>query len=382
MACPAEPGTGADANSVRCAPAIGAAHRQRSASFIWQTKGGDAGNTKEKTIRFSAVGCIVTFTLSMLVAPLTAEAQQVTKVPQVGRLLSVGSPTAGPDPSFEAFRQGLRELGYVEGQNVVIADRYAEGSQERLRDLAAELARLPVDVMVAEGAAAIRAAQHATSTIPIVMAATADPVGQGFVASLAHPGGNITGLSSLSAELPGKRLELLKETVPQSTRIAVLINATHPYYASVMDNLTGAARALGVHLHIVEVRSMDELDTAFAAMTRAGADAALVIEEALLLNSERGQVVADLATQSRLPLMYSWREWVVAGCLMSYGPSRPEVLRRAATYVDKLLKGAKPADLPVEQSTKFELVINLKTAKALGITIPPTLLFQADEVIR
>ena len=189
-------------------------------------------------------------------------------------------------------------------------------------------------------------------------------------------------MSSLSAELPGKRLELLKETVPQSTRIAVLINAAHPYYASVMDNLTGAARALGLHLHVVEVRRVDELDTAFAAMTRAGADAVLVIEEALLLNSERGQVVADLATQSRLPMMYSWREWVVPGCLMSYGPSRPEVLRRAATYVDKILKGAKPADLPVEQATKFELVINLKTAKALGITMPPSLLFLADEVIQ
>ena len=189
-------------------------------------------------------------------------------------------------------------------------------------------------------------------------------------------------MSSLSAELPGKRLELLKETVPQSTHIAVLINATHPYYTSVMSNLTGAARALGLHLHVVEVRSMDELDTAFAAMTQAGADAVLVIEEALLLNSERGGVVADLATQSRLPVMYSWREWVVAGCLMSYGPSRPDVLRRAATYVDKLLKGAQPADLPVEQSTKFELVINLKTAKALGITMPPSLLLLADEVIQ
>jgi putative ABC transport system substrate-binding protein len=338
--------------------------------------------SKEITMRFSTVGLVATLALVLLLVPLASDAQQATKVPQVGRLLSVGSPTAGPDPSFEAFRQGLRELGYVEGQNVVIADRYAEGSQERLRDLAAELARLPVDVIVAEGAAAIRAAQHATRTIPIVMAATADPVGQGFVASLAHPGGNITGLSSLSAELPGKRLELLKETVPQSTHIAVLINATHPYYTSVMSNLTGAARALGLHLHVVEVRSMDELDTAFAAMTQAGADAVLVIEEALLLNSERGGVVADLATQSRLPVMYSWREWVVAGCLMSYGPSRPDVLRRAATYVDKLLKGAQPADLPVEQSTKFELVINLKTAKALGITMPPSLLLLADEVIQ
>ena len=216
-------------------------------------------------MRFSTVGLVATLALVLLLVPLASDAQQATKVPQVGRLLSVGSPTAGPDPSFEAFRQGLRELGYVEGQNVVIADRYAEGSQERLRDLAAELARLPVDVMVAEGAAAIRAAQHATRTIPIVMAATADPVGQGFVASLAHPGGNITGLSSLSAELPGKRLELLKETVPQSTRIAVLTNPAYPAYESNMHNLTEAARALGLHLDVMEVRRADELASAFAA---------------------------------------------------------------------------------------------------------------------
>jgi putative ABC transport system substrate-binding protein len=328
------------------------------------------------------IGFLVTLALALLVAPLAGDAQQATTVHRVGRLLAAGSPAAGPDPSFEAFRQGLRELGYVEGQNVVIEDRYAEGSQARLRDLATELTRLPVDVMVAEGAAAIRAAQHATRTIPIVMAATADPVGQGFVASLAHPGENITGLSFLSAELPGKRLELLKETVPQSTRIAVLISAAHPYYESTMRNLTGAAQVLGLHLHAVEVRSMDELDTAFAAMIRAGADAVIVIEDALLLNSLRGGVVADLAAKSRLPMMYSWREWVEAGCLMSYGPSRPEALRRAATYVDKILKGTKPADLPVEQATTFEFVINLKTAQALGLTIPPSLLLQATEVIR
>jgi putative ABC transport system substrate-binding protein len=330
-----------------------------------------------RTIRF-----FVTLAFTLLVAPLAADAQQATTVHRVGRLLAAGSPAAGPDPSFEAFRQGLRALGYVEGQNVVIEDRYAEGSPERLRDLATELVRLPVDVIVAEGAAAIRAAQHATRTIPIVMAVTADPVGQGFVASLAHPGGNITGLSFLSAELPGKRLELLKETVPQSTHIAVLISAAHPYYESTMRDRTGAAQVLGLHLHAVEVRSMDELDTAFAAMIRAGADAVIVIEEALLLNSLRGGVVADLAAKSRLPVMYSWREWVEAGCLMSYGPSRPEALRRAATYVDKILKGTKPADLPVEQATTFEFVINLKTAQALGLTIPPSLLLQVTDVIR
>jgi putative ABC transport system substrate-binding protein len=278
--------------------------------------------------------------------------------------------------------QGLRERGYIEGQNLVLEDRYAEGSQERLRDLAAELVRLQVDVIVAEGGAAIRAAQHATHTIPIVMAAPGDPVGQGFVASLAHPGGNITGLSFLAADLPGKRLELLKETVPQSTHIAVLVNQAHPAYESTMHNLSEAARALGLQLHVVEVRRVDELDTAFAAMTRAGADAVLVIEDALLLNTLRGQVVADLAAKSRLPVLYAWREWVVAGCLMSYGPSRPWMYRQAAIYVDKILKGAKPAELPVEQATTFELVLNLKTAKALEITVPPSLLLLADEVIR
>ena len=333
-------------------------------------------------MRLYTIRLIATLALFILLAPLAIEAPQATTVHRVGRLLGVGSPHSGPDPPFEAFRQGLRERGYIEGQNLLIEDRYAEGSQERLRDLAAELARLPVDVIVAEGAAAIRAAQHATRTIPIVMAATSDPVGEGFVASLAHPGGNITGLSFLGAELPGKRLELLKETVPQSTRIAVLANPAFPAYASRMHNLTGAARALGLHLHVVEVHRADELDTAFAALTQAGADAVMVIPDAVLLNSERGQVVADLAATHRLPVMYGWREWVVAGCLMSYGPSRPEVLRRAATYVDKLLKGAKPADLPIEQSTKFELVINLKTAKALGITIPPSLLLLADEVLQ
>jgi putative ABC transport system substrate-binding protein len=228
-----------------------------------------------------------------------------------------------------------------------------------------------VDVLVAEGAAATRAAQHATRTIPIVMAATADPVGQGFIASLAHPGGNITGLSWLGAELPGKRLELLKETVPQSTRIAVLINPAYPAYASAIHTLTVAAQALGLHLHVVEVRSVDELATAFAAITRAGAEAVIVVSDAVLLNSERGQVVADLATQSQLPMMYSWREWVMAGCLMSYGPSRPDVLRRAAIYVDKILKGAKPADLPVEQVTKFELVLNLRRPRHSGSRCPP-----------
>src|SRR5438128_10041840 len=219
---------------------------------------------------YSAVGFVVTLTLSLLAALLTAEAQQATKVHRVGRLFGAGSPSSGPDPSFEAFRQGLHDLGYVEGQNLVIEDRYAEGSEERLHDHAAELVRLQVDVIVAEGAAAIRAAQHATRTIPIVMAASADPGGLGFVASLAYPGGNITGLSFLGKELPGKRLEILKEAVPQSTRTAVLANPAFPAHASRLRNLTEAARVLGLHLHVVEVHSADELDTAFVAMTRAG----------------------------------------------------------------------------------------------------------------
>ena len=332
-------------------------------------------------MRHSAVGLILTLALAILMAPLAVEAQPPMKVPRVGLLITAFAPSQ-PSPILGAFEQTLHDLGYVEGRNVILEYRYAEGSEERLRAQADELVQLPVDVIVAQGAAAIRAAQHATHTIPIVMAATSDPVGLGFIASLAQPGGNITGLSFLSEELPGKRLELLKEAVPQSTRIAVLANPAFPAQASRMHNLTVAARALGLHLHVVELRRADELDDAFTAMTRAGADAVIVLENAVLLNTQLGRVVVDLAAKSRLPVMYSWREWVVAGCLMSYGPNELDTNRRAAVYVDKLLQGAKPADLPVEQSTKFELIINLKTAQALGLTLPPHLLVLADEVIK
>jgi putative tryptophan/tyrosine transport system substrate-binding protein len=333
----------------------------------------------------NTVGVIVTLTLSILTTPLAADAQPAEKVHRIGRL-SPGRPLPESNPSgdkdLEAFRQGLRAFGYVEGQNIVIEYRYAEGRDDRLTALAAELVRLKMDVIVAiGGAAATRAVQHATRTIPIVMAGASDPVREGLVASLTHPGGNTTGLSNLSAELPGKRLEILKETVPQSARVAVLANPANPNHASAMYNLTAAAQALGLHLHVVELRRPDELDAAFAAMTRAGADALFVQGEPLLLDGLRGRIV-DRAATSRLPAMYSWRMYVEAGGLMAYGPSLPDMHRRAAAYVDKLLKGAKPTDLPVEQPTKFELVINLKTAKALGLTIPPTLLFQADEVIR
>jgi ABC-type uncharacterized transport system substrate-binding protein len=332
-------------------------------------------------MQLSIIRLMLTLALTIFAAPLTAEAQQPTKVYRIG-LLSGLSPSSAPNSRVEAFRQGLRELGYVEGQNLVIEARYAEGRAERLPDLAAELVRLPVEVIVAAALEPIRAAQHATRTIPIVMAASPDPVGNGFVASLAHPGGNITGLATLAEELPGKRLELLKEIVPSSARIAVLANPSDPTYAPKMHNLTGAAQALGLHLHIVEVRQADELDTAFAALPQARADALLVVEDGVVISSSLSGRMVDLAATSRLPAMYSGKFFVEAGGLMSYGASTPDIWRRAATYVDKILKGAKPADLPIEQPIKFEFVINLKTAQALGLTIPPTLLIQADEVMR
>jgi putative ABC transport system substrate-binding protein len=315
--------------------------------------------------------------LSLLIALLTAQAQQPTTVHRIG-WLSAGAPHA--DLDIEAFRQGLGDLGYVEGQNMVLESRYAAGIVEQLPVLAAELVQRKVDVLVAGGSAAIHAAQHATRTIPIVMAVAYDPIGKGFVASLAQPGGNITGLSWLGAELLGKRLELLKETVPQSTRIAVLANPANPAYQPNMDNLTVAARALGLPLHVVEVRRADELDTAFAAMTHAGADALIVLEDSLVLSTLGGRI-AERATTARLPAMYGWRRHVDAGGLMAYGPRMQDMQRRAAVYVDKILKGTPPANLPVEQPTKFEFVINLKAAKALGLTIPPVVLFQADEVL-
>ena len=328
-------------------------------------------------MRLSAIGLLVTLILGVLVAPFAPSAQPPTKMHRVG-LLHSGSP---PPQMLEGFRQGLRDLGYVEGQNLVLELRAAEGSAERLRDGATELVQLPVDVLVGVGTAAIRVAQHATHTIPIVMAGTADPVGQGLVASLAHPGGNITGFSLLMTELPGKGLELLKETVPQSVRVAVLGNPVDPTYEARMSTLRRAAQALGLHLHVLEVRRADELDPAFAVMTREGADALMVLGDVALLDPLHGRIAA-LATQSRLPAMYGGRAYVEAGGLMAYGPSLQDLWRRAAIYIDKRLKGTKPADLPVEQPTKFEFVINLKTAQALGLTIPPTVLFQADEVIR
>ena len=331
-------------------------------------------------MKCTTVRLFVLLALSVLAAPVVAAAQQPTKVYRIGRL-SPGFPPSQLSPSREAFRQALRELGYVEGQNLVIEWRWAEGRDERLPALAAELVRLQVEVIVVGGGAAIRAAQHATSTIPIVMAANYDPVGEGFVASLARPGGNITGLSWLGAELPGKRLEILKETLPQSTRIAVLGNPAFAAYETWLNSLTAAAQALDLHLHVLELHHADELDSAFAALTSAGAEALIVLSDPALLDGLHGRIV-DLAARHRLPAMYDWRAYVDAGGLMAYGPSMPDMQQRAASYVDKILKGAKPADLPIEQPTTFRLVINLKAAKALGLTIPPAVLFQAHEVLQ
>jgi putative tryptophan/tyrosine transport system substrate-binding protein len=311
--------------------------------------------------------------------PQAARAQQQAgKVPRIG-FLGLTSPSDRPS-LLDAFRQGLRELGWVEGQNIVIDYRYAEGRVDRLPDLAAELVRLEVDLIVSEGTQGVTAARNATETIPIVMITVRDPVGTGLIASLARPGGNVTGMSgSAGLEIVAKQLELLKETVPKIRRVAILSNPANAYHPLANREVTVAARSLGVQLQLLEARGPTEFDGAFAAMATERVEALLVVSDAIF-NSHRTRL-ADLAARSRLPAAYGVRESVEAGGLMSYGTSFLDLYRRSAAYVDKILKGAKPADLPVEQPTKFELVINLKTAKALGLTVPDTLLARADEVI-
>ena len=318
------------------------------------------------------------FSLGALSAPLAAEAQPAGKVHRIG-FLSSGSSTA-TTPLSEAFLQGLRELGWVEGQNFVIQYRSAEGRSDRLPDFAAELVRLKVDIIVAPGSPAAAAAKNATGTIPIVMIAVGSPVEQGLIASLARPGGNVTGLSfSVGLEIFGKELELLKEIVPKVHRVTILSNPANPAHALAIRGVKGAAQSLGVQLQLLEARGPTEFDGAFAAMAQERAGALLVVADTLFLVHRTR--LADLAARSRLPAAYGFRDNVEAGGLMSYGPSVPDLFRRAATYVDKILKGAKPADLPVEQPTKFELVINMKTAKALGLTMPSSLLQRADQLI-
>jgi putative ABC transport system substrate-binding protein len=316
-------------------------------------------------------------TVLLITAPST-EAQQPKKIPRIGFLATVSPYTISA--RVEAFRHGLREFGYVEGKNIVIEYRYAEGNLDRLPALAAELVRLKVDVIVTAAPPPTRAAKEATATIPIVMGFDDDPVGSGFVASLAQPGGNVTGLSTLSPEISGKQLELLKEILPKLSRLAVLGTSTRPGNEQSLRETELAARAFGVNLQSLDVRIVQDIEIAFRAASNARAEAVLVLGGPVF-NSQRKQVV-DLAARNRLPAIYARPEFVEDGGLMNYGVSINDLLNRAATYVVKILKGAKPADLPVEQPTKFELIINLKAAKQIGLTIPPNVLARANRVIK
>jgi putative ABC transport system substrate-binding protein len=327
-------------------------------------------------MKCTTIGLLVILALSIPLTPLTTAAQPSAKVPRIGYLF--------PGPrgfglSIEAFQRGLRELNYVEGQNIAIEYRFAEGKPEQLPELAAELVRMRVDVIVADGTQAALAAKQATIMIPIVMRGVADPVQSRLVDSLARPGGNITGATTLAADLSGKRLELLKEIVPNLSRVAVLWNGRSSAMALRVQAAEVAAKALGVTLQSVGVQGPDDFDRAFAVMTQERPDALLVVTDTLIF-VQRSHIL-DFAATNRLPALYEMRDFVGEGGLMTYGPSFIDLQGRAATYVDKILRGTKPADLPVEQPMRFELVINLKTAKALGITVPPSLLVLADEVI-
>ena len=329
-------------------------------------------------MRRKRVVVAVTLALAILSVRFFSEAQQPKKVPRIG-YLSYGS-VESEKSWLAAFQQGLQELGYLEGQNIVIEQRHAAGRSERLPELLAELVRLKVDVLVVAGDPAIHAAKKATSTIPIVMVTSPDPVGTGLVASLAHPGGNVTGLSDFHAGVVTKRLELLKDVVPSASRVAVLLNPVNPTHPLQLKDLQAVAPPLRVTLLSLEVKGPDDIDRAFATIGRERPGALLVLGDRLFATHQRR--IVELAVKSRLPAIYTQRGWVDAGGLMSYGTNFDDQYRRAATYVDKILKGTKPADLPVEQPTKFELVINLKTAKNLGLTIPPEVLMRADKVIK
>ena len=325
-----------------------------------------------KWLRLSVIAFV------LVVTGVVAQAQQPSKVARLGFL---GYTSASTEKDrIEAFRQGMRELGYAEGKNIVIEWRYAELKFDRLPDLAAELVRLKVDIIVTGGSTSTRAAKEVTTTIPIVMAQDADPFGSGFVASLARPGGNITGLSTLAPEISGKRLELLKEIVPRLSRVAVLGTSTQPGNAQQLKETELAAGAFGVKLQYLDVPSSKDIEIAFRAASKGRPEAVLVLASPVVV-SQRTQIT-EIAVKSRRPAIYPSPEFVEAGGLMSYGVSWTDLYRRAATYVDKVLKGTKPADLPVEQPTKFELIINLKAAKQIGLTIPPNVLARADKVIK
>ena len=322
------------------------------------------------------VWLLVTFFLANV---CVAHAQQPTKIPRIG-YLSGTSPSAIVART-EAFRQGLRELGYVEGKNIVIEYRAAEGKLDRLPALAAELVRLKVDIIVTTGPSVTRAAKEATNTIPIVMTQDGDPVASGFVASLARPGGNVTGLSTLAPELSGKRLELLKETIPKLSRVAVFGTSTYPGNAQSLKEVELAAKAFGVKLQYLDILDPKDIETAFRAASKGRADAVLFMVAGGVAQAHRTEIV-ELAVKSRLPVMFDRSEFVEAGGLMFYGVNYNDLARRAATYVDKILKGRTPADLPVEQPVKFEFIISLKAAKQIGLTIPPNVLVRADRVIK
>jgi ABC-type uncharacterized transport system substrate-binding protein len=317
--------------------------------------------------------CAMLFALSF-----PAEAQQPKKVPRIGYL---GQEPARESTRFDAFRAGLRELGYIEGHSIVIESRYTGGNADEYPKIAAELVSLKVDLIVAGGGSGLaRAVKGTTTTIPIVITGGSDPVGAGLVASLARPGGNITGLTAIAAELAGKRLELLKETLPKLTRVGVLWNPTDQGSAQGLKEIEIAAPTLGLEIQSLQVRSPSNFESAFKAAI-AGRTRALQVLQSGLINSHRNRIV-EFATKNRLPTIFADAAVVEAGGLMSYGPNAPDLYRRAATYVDKILKGAKPADLPVEQPKKFDFIINLKTAKQIGLTIPPNVLARADKVIK
>jgi putative ABC transport system substrate-binding protein len=313
---------------------------------------------------------------AVLAAPLAGEAQHAGKVPRIGVLLTLYS--AMEDPP-QQFRLGLRDLGYIEGQNITVEWRSAEGNYERLPALVAELVQLKVDVIVTDVTRATQAARQATSKIPIVIMVAADPVGNGLVSSLAHPGGNVTGLSILLSDISAKRLQLFTEAVPTIGHVAVLWNPASPYHKTLLKEVDAAAPSLRLRLLPIAVQGPSEFEEAFSSMTKAHVNALLVADDPMFLTSRTRLI--ELATKSRLPTMFAHSDFVPAGGLMSYGPNLSERFRLAATYVDKILKGARPADLPVDQAVKLEFVVNLKTAKALGLTIPPSLLLRADQVI-
>jgi len=315
---------------------------------------------------------------ALLVRAVPAYAQPATKIPRIG-VLHPGTPASAPQ-SVEAFRQGLREHGYEEGKNIVVEHRYTESRLERVAEIASEFVRLKVDVIVTSLDVATAAVKQQTQTIPIVMAISIDPVATGFVSSLAHPGGNVTGLSTMSPELAAKRLELLREAVPGLSRVAIMWNTNVPGNLLEYKQAGDAARSMRLQLQSAEVSSVDDFERAFSALKTGGAQALIVAGSGL--TSTNARQIANLAMKHRLPSMVSSRDRVDAGGLIAYGPNLAELWRRSATYVDKILKGAKPGDLPIEQPSKFELIINVKTAKALGLTLPQSLLLRADEVIQ